>query len=358
MDRDQVMAALAQVQDPELHRSLVELNMIQDLQIKGNNVTVTVALTTKGCPLKETIAQSVEDKLRSLPGIGKVEVKLGEMSAQQRAGLAGGRLAAPIAAPDSRTRILAIASGKGGVGKSTVTVNLAAALHKLGYDVGILDCDIYGFSVPRMVGAQNARPNALEGKIIPIAAHGMKVISMGNFVDDNAPVIWRGPMLGKVLRQFLTDVLWGEPDFLLLDLPPGTGDMALDVAQLLPNSSLVLVTTPQVVAAGVASRAAQLARKTNQRILGVVENMSAFICPCCGEKTAIFGEGGGKDLAAQLDVPLLGQIPLTLEARTLGDQGVPVALSDGSATAAAYAGLARQVAEAVGVSAPANPKHS
>ncbi|MGI6541685.1 MAG: Mrp/NBP35 family ATP-binding protein [Limnochordia bacterium] len=345
MDRKLIMEALSQVNDPELHRSLTSLNMIQDVVIEGNDVTVTVALTTKGCPMKTTIVRSVEEKLQSLPGIGKVKVNLTEMTAKQKLSLFGSKPTSPIADPNGKTQVIAVASGKGGVGKSTVTVNLAAALKQLGLDIGILDCDIYGFSVPRMLGVENVKPNAVEGRIMPVPAYGMKVISMGNFVSDNSPVIWRGPMLGKVLQQFLTDVYWGEPDVLLLDLPPGTGDMALDVARMIPKSNLLVVTTPEKLAAGVASRAAQMADKTNQRILGVVENMSAFVCPCCGEQTAIFGTDGGKELAEQLNVPLLGQIPLTLEARSFGDQGRPIALADESVTAAAFRTLAQKVAE-------------
>lgn len=343
IDRQQVMDALAEVQDPELHKSLVELNMVRDVEIAGSDVKVTIALTTAGCPLKETIQQSVEERLARISGIGKIEVVLGAMTQEERAQMFSTQFNSPITAPDSKTQVIGVASGKGGVGKSTVTVNLAAALQKQGASVGILDCDIYGFSVPRMVGIEEARPTVIDGKILPIPAHAMKVISMGNFVPDNSPVIWRGPMLGKILRQFLTDVVWGDLDYLLLDLPPGTGDMALDVAQLLPKSSLLIVTTPQVVAAGVASRAAQMSFKTNQRILGVVENMSTFVCPCCGEQTPIFGEGGGQSLAEELKVPLLAQLPLTMEARTLGDEGVPVAIAGEGATAEAYAELAQRV---------------
>lgn len=274
----------------------------------------------------------------------KARVNLEQMNPEQRSQLHG---AETTISPS--THILAIASGKGGVGKSTVTVNLAAALEALGYHIGILDCDVYGFSIPRMVGADEMQPRVVEGKIMPVVTHGMKIISMGNFVRDNAPVIWRGPMLGKVLDQFLTDVNWGELDFLLLDLPPGTGDVALDVARLLPTSSLIIVTTPQQVAAGVASRAGQMARRTDQRILGVVENMSAFICPDCGKKTTIFGEGGGSQLAQELGVPLLGQVPLTMEARVLGDQGIPAASVAGSLMQETYQALAKRVIDEVGV---------
>jgi ATP-binding protein involved in chromosome partitioning len=279
----------------------------------------------------------------------KARVQFGEMSPEQHKRLFGSAKTTAITDEETTTQILAIASGKGGVGKSTVTVNLAVALHSAGHRVGILDCDVYGFSIPRMLGIEKATPVMRDEKIIPIEAHGMKVISMGNFVQGNTPVIWRGPMLGKVLEQFLTDVAWGELDFLLLDLPPGTGDVALDVVRLLPKSSLILVTTPQAVAAGVASRAGQMAHKTNQRLLGVVENMSGFVCPHCGEQSAIFGEGGGRALAQELGVELLGQIPLTLEARVLGDEGAPAALVAGSLMQKSYTALAERVQRMLGV---------
>lgn len=344
--KEVIEKALEEVMDPELHRSLMELNMIEKIEIDGGKVSVTVALTTKGCPLKDHIRQDVIDKLQTIDGVTDVHVELGEMSKEKRDELFGIKLNSPLAAPDSPTRIIGVASGKGGVGKSTVTVNLAAALKQKGYDVAILDCDIYGFSVPRMVGVEGQRPTVIDGKIIPIPAHGMKVISMGNFVEDNTPVVWRGPMLGKILRQFLNDVVWGEPDYLLLDLPPGTGDMALDVAQLMPQAALLVVTTPQVVASHVATRAAMMAHKTNQEIIGVVENMSAFVCPCCGEETPVFGEGGGQEVAKALNVPLLGSIPLTMEARTHGDKGVPVALAEGSPSQKAYAAIADRIVAA------------
>lgn len=208
------------------------------------------------------------------------------------------------------THIIAVASGKGGVGKSTVTVNLAIALHQLGWRVGVLDCDIYGFSVPRLLGVEGEHPDIHNGKMVPINAHGLKIMSMGFFVEENTPVIWRGPLLGKVLHQFLDDVDWGDLDYLLLDLPPGTGDMALNVAQSIPDAKLLVVTTPQELAAGVASRAAQMARKTGQQIIGVVENMAGFVCPHCQQKTTVFGAGGGARLAEELGVPLLSELPL------------------------------------------------
>lgn len=327
--RDQIVEALKDVQDPELHKSLVELNMIRDIVIDGDKVSLTVALTIPGCPLKDEIRRMVEEKLLEVPGVKRTEVALGSMTPEERAALFGGDKLqkTPLLAPDSPTQIIGVASGKGGVGKSTVTVNLAAAVRNMGYDVGVLDADIYGFSVSKMLGLEG-KPTAIEGKIMPMPAYGMRVISMGNFVDNNEPVVWRGPMLGKVLQQFLTDVLWGDLDYLFLDLPPGTGDMAMDVARMLPRSNMLIVTTPQSVAAGVASRAAHMATKSNQRILGVVENMSEFVCPDCGKATAIFGQGGGSDLARELEVPLLGRIPLTLALRESSDKGMPISVAE------------------------------
>lgn len=330
--REQVLEALKDVQDPELHKSLVELNMIRDVVVDGSKVSLTVVLTIPGCPLKNEIQRMVEERLLALDGVTEVNVTMGAMTPEERAALFGGNKlqSTPILSPDSPTQIIGVASGKGGVGKSTVTVNLAAAVRRLGYSVGVIDADVYGFSVPRMLGL-TGNPTAIDGKIMPMPnPYGLKVISMGNFVDNNRPVIWRGPMLGKVLQQFLTDVLWGDLDYLFLDLPPGTGDVALDVARMLPRSNMLIVTTPQVVAAGVASRAAHMAQKSNQRILGVVENMSTFVCPDCGKATSIFGEGGGKNLADELGTELLAQIPLTLPLREGSDQGRPIVFAEGT----------------------------
>lgn len=330
--KEQVLEALKDVQDPELHKSLVELNMIRDIQIDGSKVSLTVVLTIPGCPLKDEIRRMVEERLLALDGVTEVNVTLGSMTPQERAALFGGDKlqSTPLLSPNSPTQVIGVASGKGGVGKSTVTVNLAAAVRRMGYSVGIIDADVYGFSVPRMLGLTGS-PTAIDGKILPMPnPYGLKVISMGNFVENNRPVIWRGPMLGKVLQQFLTDVLWGELDYLFLDLPPGTGDVALDVARFLPRSNMLIVTTPQVVASGVASRAAHMAQRSNQRILGVVENMSTFICPDCGKATPIFGEGGGKELADELGTELLAQIPLTLALREGSDQGRPIVYTEGT----------------------------
>lgn len=333
--REAVLKVLESVHDPELKRSLVQLNMVEDVEVEGGRVRVTIALTTRGCPLQDHIAADVERAVRGLPGVEDVEVHMVEMSKEKRDQLFGQTLSAPIAAADSRTRIIGVASGKGGVGKSTVTVNLAAAVRRLGYSVGIIDADVYGFSVPRMLGI-TGKPTAIEGKILPMPnPYGLKVISMGNFVDNNEPVIWRGPMLGKVLQQFLADVFWGDLDYLFLDLPPGTGDVALDVARFLPGSHMLIVTTPQTVAAGVASRAAHMAKKSNQKIIGVVENMSTFVCSECGKATPIFGEGGGQKLADELGTELLAQIPLTLPLREGSDNGQPVVFMEGTENDAA-----------------------
>ena len=335
--REQVLEALKDVQDPELHKSLVELNMIRDIVVDGSKVSLTVALTVPGCPLKNEIQRMVEERLLALDGVTEVNVTMGSMSAEERTALFGGNKlqSVPLLSPQSPTRFIGVASGKGGVGKSTVTVNLAAAVRRLGYSVGIIDADVYGFSVPRMLGI-TGKPTAIEGKILPMPnPYGLKVISMGNFVDNNEPVIWRGPMLGKVLQQFLADVFWGDLDYLFLDLPPGTGDVALDVARFLPGSHMLIVTTPQTVAAGVASRAAHRAKKSNQKIIGVVENMSTFVCSECGKATPIFGEGGGQKLADELGTELLAQIPLTLPLREGSDNGQPIVFMEGTENDAA-----------------------
>lgn len=347
VDLEAVRKAVGELRDPELRRTLAELNMIEGVEADGDRVTVKVKLTTAACPLQHEIQGMVKERLAGMPGVGEVVVQLSEMSAQERASLFSGTVQrAPILAPDSRTQILAIASGKGGVGKSTVTANLAVTLARLGYEVGLLDADIYGFSIPRMFGLTGRQPTAIDNKIIPMVEHEVKVISMGNFVDEGTPIIWRGPMLGKVLNQFVGDVLWGEPDYLLVDLPPGTGDMALDVARLMPKAGLVIVTTPQTVASGVASRAAHMARKAEQRVIGIVENMSTFICPHCGEPTAFFGEGGGEHLAQELGVPLLAQVPMTLSVRKGGDAGKPAALTD-PAVGTVFEQLARKLVSAM-----------
>jgi ATP-binding protein involved in chromosome partitioning len=343
---DAIQAALATVDDPEIRRPITELGMVKGFTVAGGRVTVELLLTVSGCPLRDKLNADITAALTRIPGITGVSIDFGVMSTEQRqalqARLRGGSTAAepviPFAQPGSRTRVYAVASGKGGVGKSSVTVNLAAALAQRGLSVGVIDADIYGHSIPRMLGAAG-RPTRVEDMIMPPQAHGVKVISIGMFTTGNAAVVWRGPMLHRALQQFLADVYWGELDVLLLDLPPGTGDVAISLAQLLPNAEILVVTTPQVAAAEVAERAGAIALQTHQRLVGVVENMSWLELPD-GSRLEVFGAGGGATVAESLtrvmgaSVPLLGQIPLDTRVREAGDAGTPIVLADAAAPAA------------------------
>jgi ATP-binding protein involved in chromosome partitioning len=337
---EQVTAALARVNDPEIRRPITDLGMVKSVDITPDGqVRVEVYLTVAGCPLRDTITREVTAAVAAVPGVAGVAVALDVMTDEQRrelqAQLRGGRVEReiPFAQPSSLTQVYAIASGKGGVGKSSVTVNLAAALAAAGQKVGVLDADIYGHSVPRMLGV-TGRPTQVEQMIMPPAAHDVKVISIGMFTSGNTPVVWRGPMLHRALQQFLADVYWGDLDVLLMDLPPGTGDIALSVAQLLPSAELIVVTTPQIASSEVAERAGAIAAQTHQRVVGVIENMSGLPCPHCGEIVDVFGSGGGEAVAAALTrltgatVPLLGQVPIDVRLREGGDKGVPLVLSD------------------------------
>ncbi|MGD0065453.1 MAG: Mrp/NBP35 family ATP-binding protein [Streptosporangiaceae bacterium] len=343
---EQVTKALDGVQDPEIHRPITELGMVKNVHVAADGaVLVEVWLTVSGCPLRETIIREVTAAVTRLPGVSSVRVDLDVMSEEQRRALQthlrGGKAepVIPFAQPSSLTLVYAVASGKGGVGKSSVTVNLAAALAAAGQKVGVVDADIYGHSVPRMLGV-TGRPTPVENMIMPPSAHGVKVISIGMFTKGNTPVVWRGPMLHRALQQFLADVYWGDLDVLLLDLPPGTGDIAISVAQMLPGAELLVVTTPQLAAAEVAERAGAIAEQTHQRLSGVIENMSYLVCPHCGEQTELFGSGGGATVAAALSrlsgaqVPLLGQVPMDVRLREGGDSGVPLVLSDPDSPAA------------------------
>src|SRR6516164_2074190 len=343
---EQVTAALGGVKDPEIGRPITELGMVKSVEIAdGGAVRVGVYLTVAGCPMRDTITKSVTEAVAALPGVSGVRVELDVMSEEQRKALQGqlrgGRAepVIPFAQPSSLTRVYAVASGKGGVGKSSVTVNLAAALAAAGHKVGVVDADIYGHSVPRMLGV-TGRPTPVENMIMPPSAHGVKVISIGMFTKGNTPVVWRGPMLHRALQQFLADVYWGDLDVLLLDLPPGTGDVAISVAQMLPSAELLVVTTPQLAASEVAERAGAIATQTHQRITGVIENMSYLVCPHCGEQMEVFGSGGGASVAAALgrltgtQVPLLGQVPLDVRLREGGDTGVPLVLDEPDSPAA------------------------
>jgi len=334
----QVLEALRPVEDPEIHRSIVELNMVRGIEIDGGNVKVTVALTVAGCPMRSEIIRLVTDAVAPLAGVAHVDVDLGVMTEQERAALAqqlqGGHGHAhaddghdhrPNPFTDSNTRVLAISSGKGGVGKSSVTTNLAVALAQRGHKVAAVDADVWGFSMPRMLGIDRP-PTVIDEVIIPPEANGVSLISMGFFAREDQPVVWRGPMLHKALEQFLTDVHWGEPDYLIVDMPPGTGDIALSMAQFLPRAEVLVVTTPQPAAQKVAQRAAYMARKVNLSVVGVIENMSWFACDH-GTEYRLFGEGGGRELADQLDVPLLGQVPLVPELRAGADNGEPIVIS-------------------------------
>jgi len=354
---DALHAALATVDDPEIRKPITELGMVESVDVSPQGrVETTVLLTVPGCPMKETITREVTAALGAVEGVTEVRVRLGVMSDEQRAGLRqslrGGApdKEIPFARPDTLTRVYAVASGKGGVGKSSVTVNLAAAMAAGGLRVGVVDCDIYGFSVPRMLGVEH-KPVQVDDMIIPPVAHDVKVISIGMFVPGNQPVVWRGPMLHRAMQQFLADVFWGDLDVLLMDLPPGTGDIAITVAQLLPNSELLVVTTPQQAAAEVAERAGSVALQTHQRLIGVVENMSWLELPD-GSRLEIFGSGGGQSVSDSLSraigapVPLLGQIPLDTRLREGSDSGMPVVLGDPDSPAAtALRGIARQLAQ-------------
>jgi ATP-binding protein involved in chromosome partitioning len=345
---DAIQAALATVNDPEIRRPITELGMVRSAEVGDDGVVrVELLLTVAGCPLKDKLRSDITAAVAAVPGVTGVEIEFGVMSPEQRqelqAKLRGGGAAAqepviPFAQPGSRTRVYAVASGKGGVGKSSVTVNLAAALASRGLSVGVVDADIYGHSVPRMLGADGA-PTRVEDMIMPPQAHGVKVISIGMFTPGNAAVVWRGPMLHRALQQFLADVYWGDLDVLLLDLPPGTGDIAISVAQLLPNAEILVVTTPQQAAAEVAERAGAIALQTHQRVVGVIENMSWLELPD-GSRMEVFGAGGGEAVSESLSrtigaqVPVLGQIPLDTRVREGGDAGTPVVLSDPDAPAA------------------------
>ncbi|HJV30392.1 MAG TPA: Mrp/NBP35 family ATP-binding protein [Gaiellaceae bacterium] len=333
-----ILTALEQVIDPELRRPVTELQMVRDVRIDGGDVVVVIALTVAGCPLRDSFQKQVAEALAPVAGVERVALEFDVMSPDERAALTE-RLRGGVTGRskglslDRSTRVLAVASGKGGVGKSTLSVNLATAFAQLGQRVGILDADVYGHSIPHMLGIDQ-KPVLVDRMIVPPVKGDLKLMSIGFFLDANAPVMWRGPMLHRALEQFLTDVHWGELDLLVVDMPPGTGDVSISLGQLLPRAEVVVVTTPQPIAKEVASRAAVMAQKTNMRLIGVIENMT-------GE---VFGRGGGALLAEELDVPLLGEIPLDPRLREQGDLGAPLVVADpGSATAGAIVALAEAI---------------
>jgi ATP-binding protein involved in chromosome partitioning len=338
---DEILEALAQVIDPELRRSVVELDMVRDVRVDGGDVAVTIALTVAGCPLRASFEQQVAQALGPVAGVERIALEFDVMSPAEKAALTT-KLRGGVTertegiSLDRATRVIAIASGKGGVGKSSLTVNLAAAFAAQGQQVGILDADVYGHSIPHLLGIRQ-RPVVVDRMIVPPVSSGMKLMSIGFFLDDNSPVMWRGPMLHRALEQFLSDVHWGELDTLVVDMPPGTGDVSISLGQLLPRAEAVVVTTPQPLVQEVAARAALMAQKTNMRLIGVVENMSGDV----------FGAGGGAELADELHVPFLGSVPLDPSLRAAGDAGTPLVTARPATPAAeALAAIAESIAEA------------
>ena len=360
---EQIIEALRPVEDPELHRSIVDLGMVRDVEMKGGVVSLTVVLTIAGCPLRNEIQNRVGTALRALDGVKDVALNFGVMTDEERAkvremlhgnpgatagsqpaqGHASGREIS-FAQPGSKTRPILVSSGKGGVGKSSVTTNLAVALAAQGYKVGIVDADIYGYSIPRMLGTDRD-PVVIDNMLLPPEKWGVRCISIGYFVPEGQAVVWRGPMLHKALEQFLTDVFWDEPDFLLIDMPPGTGDIALSLSQYLPRAEVIVVTTPQEAAQKVAKLSAAMATKVNLPVRGIIENMSWFTGDD-GVRYELFGSGGGQSLADELNVPLLAQIPLMSALREGGDDGRPIAaVAPDSEIGQIFAGLAKRIAE-------------
>ncbi len=335
--KEQITDALQGVIDPELRRNIVELGMVRSIQIADDGrVDVVVSLTTPGCPIRSHFQNAVAERVGALEGVARVGVTFDVLSNEEKGKIQQslGRQRLPEGALAQVKNVVCVASGKGGVGKSTMTANLAAALQAEGHSAGALDCDVYGYSIPRMLGV-NSKPEVnAERKIVPLTApSGVKVMSIGFFVEENAAVVWRGPMLHKAIQQFLEDVDWGELDYLLLDLPPGTGDVSMTLAQLLPQAKILIVTTPQPAAQSVARRSAEMADKVDLELLGVIENMSAFTGPD-GQRVTIFGEGGGQLLADELDVPLIGKVPLSEELREAADAGSQLVLEQPNAPAA------------------------
>jgi len=334
-----VNAALATVQDPELHRALPELGMVKSVTINGDVAELEILLTISGCPMRDRLTRDIEAAVTAVDGIARAEIIFGVMDEEQRANikklLRNGRESfISFAQKDSLTRVIGVASGKGGVGKSSLTANLAVASAQRGLRVGILDADVYGHSIPRLMGLIGQRPTAIDQMFIPLESYGVKVVSMEMFKPERSDAIaYRGPLLHRVLEQLLSDAYWGDLDLLFIDLPPGTGDLAISLGQLVPSSEILVVTTPQIAAAEVAERAGRIAHQIHQRVIGVIENMSAYPCAKCGELTSLFGEGGGEETSKRLsqliggDVPLLGKIPFSPDLREGGDAGAPVVIS-------------------------------
>ena len=331
-----VLDALSKVNDPELHRSITELGMVEEVTIDGSALKLKILLTISGCPMRDRLTKDISAAALTVAGISTVDIEFGVMNEEQRANikklLRNGRESfISFAQKDSLTRVIGIASGKGGVGKSSLTVNLAVAAAQKGLRVGILDADVYGHSIPRLMGLMGQRPTAIDQMFIPLESFGVKVVSMEMFKPERSdPIAYRGPLLHRVLEQLLSDAYWGDLDILFIDLPPGTGDLAISLGQLIPTSEIIVVTTPQIAAAEVAERAGRIAHQIHQRVIGVIENMSAAPCVSCGQEMALFGSGGGEETARRLsllvggEVPLMGKIPFSAQLREGGDEGTPV----------------------------------
>lgn len=353
---DRIAEALTAVQDPELHRSITDLGMVEDVNESDGNVSVSILLTISGCPMQDRLRTDITNAVSNIDGVKSVHLTFGVMSQAQRDNVKkimrnGREKFIPFAQPESLTRVIGIASGKGGVGKSSVTVNLAAAAAMKGLRVGILDADVYGHSIPRLMGLMGQRPTAIDQMFIPLESFGVKCVSMEMFKPERSDAVaYRGPLLHRVLEQLLSDAYWGDLDLLLIDLPPGTGDLAISLGQLIPTSEILVVTTPQVAAAEVAERAGRIAHQIHQHVLGVVENMSDYTDPSTGALISLFGNGGGEETAKRLsqlvgsDVALLGKIPFSVDLRLGGDAGVPIIISDpNSASAIAFNEIAEKV---------------
>jgi ATP-binding protein involved in chromosome partitioning len=342
--KDQVLSVLRTIQDPDLHKDIVTLGFVKEVKVEGEEVDFTIELTTPACPVKDQMKSEAEQKVAALPGVKTARAK---MTAEVRARGGFGRQAVP-----GIRNILAVGAGKGGVGKSTTSVNLAVALHRKGARVGLMDADVYGPNIPQMLGSKDSPEVSEDKKMIPPEAHGIKVISMGMLVPPDQPVIWRGPMLHGAVQQFMRDVAWGELDYLIVDLPPGTGDVALSMAQSVPMAGAVVVTTPQGVSVSDVRKAVAMFRQLNIPILGVVENMSYFTCGHCGERTDIFGSGGGLRMAEDMGIPFLGQVPIDTRVRSGGDEGQPiVAVAPDAPAARAFEELAGKVAAQISIQA-------
>lgn len=342
--KEQVLEALRSVQDPDLHKDIVTLEFVKDVRIDGGHVDFTIELTTPACPVREEMKAEAEQKVAALPGVVSAQAT---MTASVRARGGFGRQTLP-----GIRNIVAVGAGKGGVGKSTMSVNLAVALRQKGARVGLMDADVYGPNIPQMLGIKDAPEVSDDKKMIPPEGHGIKVMSMGMLVPPDQPIIWRGPMLHGAVQQFMRDVVWGELDYLIVDLPPGTGDVSLSMSQSVPVAGAVVVTTPQGVSVADVRKAVGMFRQLNIPVLGVVENMSYFACPHCGERTEIFGHGGGKKMAEDLKIPLLGEVPIDVRVRSGGDEGQPVVVAAPDSPAAqAFRDVAGKVAAQISIQA-------